>query len=384
MRERAFIDYQWKKVWAVVLYLGILLFYGLLDMFGILLDADGIVGELNANNAIWGTQEGTLLYLGRVSDGMSFYSHMNWIAAVFFAFSLFGEYGDDGRLCLFRSLPYTRKGLWRQSFLLGSGIVSAGYLVSSLAATVLYAGCYATVHDAYLYSPVYEVFCSIDTLGNAQMYILEEWVIALGIFSLAVFARMAMGHALAALLLLAGILTTPYLLLKDLGHRLSLRGSEPGRGIKALAEGMADLGDRLLASTAHLQRSFTYYRPSHYYDKTTGAICIGYCTYEWRTLFLWAAMGICAFFLAGRLTRREHAFSKIGKTPLMENLFILLAGLYPAVLVMCSMPGGIREILPMMLVVFLMMEGIMWWLFKGKRQKRYERWNTWRGGNYER
>ena len=384
MRERALIDYQWKKVWGVVLYLGILVFYGLLDMFGILLDGDGIVGELNANDTIWGTQEGALLYLGRVADGMSFFSHVNWLAAALIAFLLFGEYGDEGRLCLFRSLPYTRKGLWRKSVLLGSGIISGGYLIFSVAATLLYAGCHDTVQNAYLYSPACEVLCSIDTLGNALMYILEEWVIALGIFSVAVFARMAMGHVLAAVLLLAGILTTPYLVLKELGDRLGLRGNEPGRGISALSGGMSDLGDRLLATTAHLERSLTYYRPSHYFDETTGAICIEYCTYEWRTLLLWAVIGIGAFLLAGRLSGREQAFSKIGRTPLLENLFILLAGVYPAVLVMCGMSCGIRRSLPMMLVVFLMMEGIMWWLFKGKRQKRYERWNTWRGGSYGR
>lgn len=387
MREIAFIEYQWKKIRIAVLILGLVLLYALLHMdISIELRAFDVLDawqEWSLLDVFDFIGENSLLYLGRVSGGVASYSHIAWVTAVFMAFALFEEYGDDGKLSLFRSLPYTKRQMWRCSWLMGGGIISVGYLVLAVASIFLYLFTYTVAHDAYLYSPAYEVLCSIDTLGNALLYILEECVIALGVFSVAVFARMAMGHVLAALLFLAGVFTAPSILLEELGRRLTLRGNGLGHGIMVLGERMMYLADRLLVKTAHLERSLDYYTPYHSYDEYSGHVTLEFCTYEWGTMVLWVGIGAVAMVFACRLTRKETAFSRIGRTPLLENLFILLAGLYPALLVMTGMSGGIRKSLPVMIVVFLMIEGIMVYFFKGNRGGKYEKWNTWRGGESE-
>ena len=143
------------------------------------------------------------------------------------------------------------------------------------------------------------------------------------------------------------------------------------------------LAERLRVTTAHLERELDYYMPSHSYDEYSGHVTLEFYTYEWGTMALWVGIGAAAIAFACRLTRKETAFSRIGRTPLLENLFILLAGLYPALLVMTGMSVGIRKSLPVMIVVFLMIDGIMVYLFKGNRGRKYEKWNTWRGGESE-
>ena len=143
------------------------------------------------------------------------------------------------------------------------------------------------------------------------------------------------------------------------------------------------LADRLQVTTAHLERELDYYMPSHSFDEYSGHVTLEFCTYEWCTMALWVGIGAAAMASAYALTKKETSFSKIGRTPLLENLFILLAGLYPALLVMTGMSSGIRKSLPVMIPIFLVVEGMMLYLFKGNRQGKYEKWNTWRGGKSE-
>lgn len=384
MRRKAFLQYQWKEIRIAVLILGIMLLFGVLNMISVsdssdIRDSDLMNNLLYLGNVSAGVN--TLLYLGNVSAGVKTFSYAAYFISVVFAFSLFGIYGNTGKMDLFRSFPYTRREIWWRSYFMGSGILTMGYLVFALAAAIFYVGYWPTAHDAYLFSPAYEIFCSLDTLGNGLLYILEDWLITLGVFSLAVFARMAMGHVISALLVLAGLLTGPYLLLMDLSYRVMLQGNKMVHGNWALVDGVSYLADRLLVTTSHVENVFNDSTSYSYYDSAWGSVNIKYSTYEWSTIALWAGIVLAVSFFAYRMSKKDTAFSVVGRTPFVENLFIFCAGFYPAILVMLSSTDSVKGSLPVMLAVFLVIEGIMIHFFKRKRPGRYEKWNTWRGGD---
>lgn len=374
MRKKAFWVYQWKEIRIAVLVLGIVLVYGLLSMLA-------VSEEMYFHD--YDVAAVSLLYLGNVATSGKFFSYAAWCIGGIFAFRLFGMYGETGKMELFRSLPYTRRGTWWRSYLMGSGILTIGYVIFAIVAAVFYFCYWPTAHDVYLQSPAYEVLCSLDTLGNAWMYLLEEWMIAMGVFSISVFARMAMGHLISALLVLAGLLTAPRLLLVDVGVRLVLRDNKLTHGNTELLDGIQYWADRLLITNSHAERELFYYTPYYYYDmeSASGIINVKYATYEWSTILLWMGIVVLAVIFAYQMCKKETAYSVVGRTPFLENLFIFFAGLYLAVL---SVSGGIRKNLPVMVVVFVLVEGIMIQLFKRKRQEKYEKWNTWKGGAHGR
>ena len=70
-----------------------------------------------------------LPYLGNVSDGVEFFRPVAWAVSAVLAFLLFNEYGDSARMDYLRSLPYTRKGMWGRSYLLGTVITAFCFIV---------------------------------------------------------------------------------------------------------------------------------------------------------------------------------------------------------------------------------------------------------------
>lgn len=377
MRKKAFWEYQWKEIRIAVLVLGIVLVCGVLSMLAVSEEIFFYDYDVASTS---------LLYLGNVARGGKIFSYAAWCMGGVFAFLLFGMYGDTGKMELFRSLPYTRRGTWWRSYLMGSGILTIGYVIFAIVAAILYFCYWPTAHDAYLQTPAYEILCSLDTLGNAWMFLLEEWIITLGVFSIAVFARMAMGHLISALLVLAGLLTAPSLLLINVGRQIISRDNKLAHGNTELLDGIQYWADWLLISRAHAERELFYYTSYFYYDvdSASGVVSVKYDTYEWSTIFLWMGMVVLATIFAYQMGKKETAYSVVGRTPFMENLFIFFAGLYLAMLLMFSMSGGISKSLPVLVAVFIVAEGIMIQLFKRKRQEKYEKWNTWKGGAYGR
>lgn len=331
-----------------------------------------------------------LFFLGRSIQPVTSNSILLWGIIFLLAFLLFREYGNQGMTELFRGLPYKKRALWFRSLFLGITVITIFYLLLALFALISYCCYWPEYHEEYLKLPAYDMLCRIDTLGNGWMFILQYWAVSLGIFSVAVFTRMAMGYGVAVVLSFLGITTAPYLLLEEIAYRFRIRKT-PGAGI------WQEWADRVLplSVSCNSQLYFPGWDPDQVWWKGDGTgstnveyqmgviqqVGAKYFMFDSVTILFWFGIAILFLILSYHMSEKECGFAIIARTSFYENAFFLGIGLYLALLVFCFVPGGISKSAPVMLLVFAVAETIL--LFVFKKKGRYDYLQSGKGGAYE-
>lgn len=375
--KKSLFLYKMKQLKSVYILMGALLLLVLFLLFRSSKDTESFWVQMSMD---YMTSQSILkpIFLSEIYEIMQVFDLLFYVLAFVLAFYLFQEFTDRSKLTLFRSLPYTRKQIFGSWFVLGAVPLAAGYVVMAAATGIKFLLCHSVWYAKYLNTSFFLDYLKVDTLGNAWMMILQDFIVCMAVYALGVFARVVMNHFFSAGLVFVGILSAPYMIFWNIFQYLMYKGVDIS-GLEPVLDLVRFSSVSLLHSGEIGQEGSILLRNIAYkYRALDQGYALG--AYEPGIILLWLAFAALFTILAYRMATGEYSGARLGKTVVFENIFIVCTGLYFALLVLwtnIAMEHPAKYSIIIMVLIFAVVEWLMLRRFKGKG--RYDALNTWQG-----